>query len=206
MATFNPMRRNGRQGICPPQSKQSRDSCRVPIGSGFHSLSLCSTWVHTHLELNVLGRTKANPPVLNDEGEEVPDPNAPEASAALRGVADDPVIDEAAEEGGGAWEARAVPVSGAVEGDTPTLAVLRSLRWPGAFTVGFAKKRYANIYVGYGHEVSTTRYMPALPSAAPTEFDFTIDTQVVKEQVDVTKDPDEGKPKEGEDGEEGADE
>lgn len=164
-------------------------------------LTQLDSWVHTALEINALGRTKPNPPVINDEGEEVSDPDAPEASVPLRAVADDPPVDEEEEEGGGAWDVRPLPVSGLAEGESTNVTVLKSLRWPGAVTVGFAKKRAASLYVGFGHEVTLSTYAPALPAPVATEYDFTAEGQLVAEQADVVADPDEGKEQENEEGE-----
>jgi hypothetical protein len=141
---------------------------------------------------------------MNDEGEEVPDADAPEPSQPLKPVSEDPPVDEAAEEGGGAWDVRSVPISCVPEGEASSMgvAVLRSLRWPGAVTVGFAKKRFASVYVGYGHGAALTSYQPTLPGALPTEYDFSglTEGQGVAEKEDVTQDPDEGKVAEGEAG------
>lgn len=154
------------------------------------------------LELNTLGRTKPNPPKMDDEGNEVPDENAPEPSKPLKGIGEDTPLDEAAEEGGGSWDVRGVPVTGIPEGEAGPVAVARSLRFPGAVSVGFAKKRWANIYVGHGLEIALASYQPSLPPAIPAEYDFNADGQKVAEQTDVAKDPDEGKPAEGEAAEE----
>lgn len=132
----------------------------------------------------------------------MPEADAPEPSVPAKPIADDPPLDEAAEEGGGSWDVRPVPTSGVADGEATGVSVVRSLRWPGAYTVGFAKKRWANVYVGYGHEVALKAYQPALPPALPVEYDYlTAEAQVVKEQADVAVDPDAGKPaEEGEDG------
>ena len=142
---------------------------------------------------------------IGDDGEEVADPDAPEPSAPLKGVTEDAPVDEAAEEGGGSWEARSVPVGGVPEGEATGIAVVRSLRFPGAVTVGYQKKRSVSVYIGYGHEVSLSPYQPSLPADLPKEFDFGAEETKVAEKADVTKDPDEGKPAEGE-GEEGEEE
>ena len=153
--------------------------------------------MHTSLELNRIGRTKANPPAINDEGEEVPEENAPEPSLPLRAAAEDPPVTEE-EEGGGAWDVRVLPTAGVAEGEPPGVVVLRSLRWPGAFTIAHGGKKYSNVYVGWGHEAVTAPYQPALPPAPPTEFAFTETEHLVVEQRDVLVDPEEGKEGEGE--------
>lgn len=160
-------------------------------------LTTPDSWVHTSLALNVLGRTRPNPPKTDDEGNEVADENAPEASTPLKSIAEDPVLTEEAE-GNGSWDIRTCPaVSGMSEGTTSSLVVLRSLRFPGAFTVGIGKK-FTSIYVGYGHEVSLKSFQPSLPATLPTEYDFNAEGQTVKEKPDVATDPDAGKAAEGE--------
>jgi hypothetical protein len=160
-----------------------------------------SSWVHTSLELNRLGRTKPNPPPINDEGEEVPDPDAPEPSAPLRPAAEDPPVSEE-EEGAGSWDVRPAVTTGVPEGEAPGVVVLRSLRWPGAFTVGHSAKKYASVYVGWGLEVVTAPFQPALPPAPQVEYAFTESDKLVVEQADVVKDPQEGKEAEEGDGDE----
>jgi len=150
-------------------------------------LSSVDSWVHTSLALNVLGRTKPNPPKTNDAGEEVPDENAPEPSVPLKPIGDDAQLADG--EGGSSWEVRVGPVSGLPEGEAPKgVTVLRSLRFPGAVTVGVGKKS-TSLYVGYGHEVSLKAYAPALPPKLPEEFDFTAEDKRVKEKADVTVEP-----------------
>lgn len=155
------------------------------------------SWVHIALDINKIGRTKPNPPKTDDAGEEVADPDAPEPSAPLKSIAEDAPVEEGAEEGGGAWDVRSVPASGVPEGESTGLVVVRSLRWPGAATVGVGKK-FTSLYVGWGHEVALKPYAPALPPALPAEYDFAAEDKAVKEKADVTKDPDEGKAAEGE--------
>lgn len=154
--------------------------------------------MHYALELNALGRTRPNPPRVDDEGNEVADEGAPEPSMPLKPASEDAPVDEAAEEGGGSWDVRGAPATGVPEGETAPVAIVRSLRWPGAVTVGFAKKRWVNVYVGHGLEVALAPYQPSLPAALPAEYDFVAEAGKVAEQADVTKDPDAGKPKEGE--------
>ncbi len=160
-------------------------------------LTSADSWQHTSLALNVLGRTRPNPPKTDDEGNEVPDENAPEASAPLKSISEDAPLTEDAE-GGGAWDIRTCPAaSGMAEGAAGSLVVLRSLRFPGAVTVGIGKK-FTAIYVGDGHEVALKGFQPSLPPTLPTEFNFADAATACKERADVATDPDAGKPKEGE--------
>lgn len=166
-------------------------------------LSTLDSWVHTSLALNAIGRTKPNPPQTDADGNEIPDENAPEPSAPLKPVAEDPPVNEADAEGGAAWDVRVCPVSGLAEGATPSpaLVVLRSLRFPGAVTVGVGKK-FTSLYIGGGHEVSVGSFQPALPPTLPAEYDFAgPEEKVVREKPDVATDPDAGKAAgEGEEG------
>ena len=153
-------------------------------------LSSAEGWVHTALDINALGRTRRNPPVLGADGEEVADEGAPEPSAPLRGLGEDPPVDEGAAEGGGAWEVRACPVLGLAEGESAAGPyVVRSLRWPGAVTVG-SGKRYASAYIGWGLPVSTAPYQPPLPAAIPAQYQYTAaEATTCVEQKDVLVDP-----------------
>ena len=194
-----------KEGLLPLHCKHIAPAPR-PLFSSLTSVSLPrhyssapgSSWVHYALELNALGRTRPNPPRVDDEGNEVADEGAPEPSMPLKPASEDAPVDEAAEEGGGSWDVRGAPATGVPEGETAPVAIVRSLRWPGAVTVGFAKKRWVNAYVGDGLEATLAHYQPALPAAAPSEYDFVGEATKVAELADVAKDPDEGKPKEGE--------
>ena len=239
------------------------------------ALSEIGSWVHSNLEVNTLGRCLPQPPAMNEDGEEVEDPDAPEPSPVLRSVEEEegecllfavsPVlvllcprpVCALAEGGGeynvdgfrylwclrpptpppqymcrdlscvplllvvvvvvlrfllllrlllpGDWNLRVVPSAGRVEGAEGGLAVVRSLRWPGACTVGFGK-RFANVYVGYGHRFAAAAYAPPAPADVQGEFDVTAmaEEATFQEGVDVTEDPDAGVP--AGDGEEEEDE
>lgn len=157
-------------------------------------------WAHTALELNALGRTGPNPPKQDADGNDILDDAAPEPSVPLKPASDDPPVDEGADEGGGAWDARTCGTSGLPEGEAPTgPAVLRSLRWPGAVTVGLGK-RYACVYIGWGLPVAVAPYQPQLPGPVPSEYLFAAEETAVKEQPDVTVAPPEPEAEEGEEG------
>jgi len=159
-------------------------------------LTDAANWVHTALEINALGRTRPNPPVTDAEGNEVAVEGAPEPSAPLKPAADDPPVDEAAAEGGGAWDVRALATSGVPEGDASSGPfIARSLRWPGAVAVGLGKK-YTAAYVGWGLPVATAPYQPALPPPVAPQYNYVAEETRVKEKGDVTvapiKAPEEG--------------
>jgi len=162
-----------------------------PNGEEFDApdLSTVDGWVHTALDINALGRTKRNPPVVGADGEEVPDENAPEPSVPLKPLSEDPPVDEAAEEGGGAWDIKSFPIVGLAEGEEASgPRVARSLRWPGAVTVGWGKK-YTSAYVGWGLPVVTAPYQPSLPAPIPTQYNYFADETACREQKDVLTDP-----------------
>jgi len=166
-------------------------------------LSTPEGWVHTALDINALGRTRRNPPVVGADGEEVPDESAPEPSAPLKPLGEDAPVDEGAEEGGGAWDIKACPGVGIPEGETPGgPCVVRSLRWPGAGTVGPGKK-YTGVYIGWGLPVVTAPYQPSLPAPIPPQYNYTAPETACLEQKDVLVDPT-PPPEEGQEGEEGA--
>lgn len=159
------------------------------------ALNELGSWVHSNLEVNVLGRCLPQPPTTNEDGEEVEDPDAPEPSPVLRAI----------EEEEGDWNLRQLPAAGRAEGAEGGLVVVRSLRWPGASTVGFGK-RFANVYVGFGQRYAQASYAPPAPAAVQGEFDVTAlaEDATFGEGVDVTEDPDAGVPAgdgEGEDDE-----
>ena len=146
-------------------------------------------WVHSALELNALGRTRPNPPVLDGEGNEVAVEGAPEPSVPLRPVSEDPPVDEAAAEGGGAWAFSSCPSAGLAEGEAASGPfVAKSLRWPGAVAVGQGKKS-ACAYVGWGLPVVTAPYQPSLPAQVPAQCNYFDDATRCVEAKDVTVDP-----------------
>jgi len=173
----------------PPEDEDSNEPALNEEEFDAPDLSGLDGWAHHTLALNVLGRTKPNPPKTDEEGEEIEDPDAPEPSAALRDVADDE----------GLWALRPCPVIGAGEDDTPSLVVANSLAWPGAHAVGFGK-RFANVYVGYGMPATQGRFEPTLPADLASEYVPPEDTEFA-EQPDVTSDPNEGKEEEEEEDE-----
>lgn len=137
--------------------------------------------MHATHELDVQGRRAAG-----GEGGD-------EASALLRPISDDaPLVSSAAAataEGAPAWEVRALPAT-AGPGDE-RIAVLRSRRWPGAVTVGFGRRRWANVYFGDGLDLALDAYqlqLPALPPAAVAMRNAD-GSAVFAEQPDVAEDP-----------------
>jgi hypothetical protein len=94
------------------QDEGSNDIARNEEEFDAPDLSSLDGWVHQTLSLNSLGRTKPNPAKVGADGEEIADPDAPEASAPLRSVAED------AE---GTWALRGYPRTASADGDAPKL-------------------------------------------------------------------------------------
>ena len=154
-------------------------------------LSDLSNWKHHVLPLNAIGRCTPNPPELNEEGEEIEDPNAPEPPAVLASIAED------GDEENPGWALRGYPSSSQGEEPNYSFVVAKSRRWPGAVAVGIGK-RFLNCYVGYGQPYREEAYAPSLPSDIPQEFDVNAEDAEFVEQKDVLEDPDAGKQQEGE--------
>uniref|UniRef100_A0A7S1CKG8 Uncharacterized protein n=1 Tax=Bicosoecida sp. CB-2014 TaxID=1486930 RepID=A0A7S1CKG8_9STRA len=153
------------------------------------ALNEAGSWVHHLLPLNKLGRTTPNPPKVDEEGEPIEDPDAPEPPAVLGTI----------EEEEGQWSIRGLPASGMAEGAEPGLVAVRNLAWPGAVTVGFGK-RFANVYVGYGAPYSAAVFAPSVPGDVAAEYNINDEEKPFTTQVEVTVDPDAGAPA-GEEGE-----
>ena len=142
-------------------------------------------WAHLFGGILRIGRC-TNPPRA-DEGEEGDD--APEEEApvdALGGIADDPTVGD----GDGAtpaWTLRQYNTTG----KRYAHAVARCNRWPGAYAAASGAK-YANVYVGYGHESTGTTFTPVPPppmlgeAADPDEEDdVTLDAEnALLKQID----------------------
>ena len=129
-------------------------------------------WSHLELEINVQGRQFPKPSIDPDTGEEMEDPDAPEQIPALR------TLDEE-EEG---WATRLCPSAGG--GSTTAVCVVKSLRWPGAYAVGFGR-RFANVYVGFGQKRVTNTYTPPLLPDLQVE----VKESSLKEAQDLLEDP-----------------
>lgn len=122
-------------------------------------------WVHHPLYpglLSKMGRCSwPKPPPVPEGGDEPEEDENKEEDVPLNvNLGEEAPI----EEGLPAWTVRlAVP---GVQDLSP--AVLRSLRWPGAFCV-VSGDQMANIYIGDGQKFSTTRFQPAMPPGLPEE-------------------------------------
>lgn len=128
-------------------------------------------WEHTLTGLNGYGRCTKLPEKEDENGEPIVDENEPDVQEVLRPVSGD-------EEG--TWACRICPS----QGGSQALAVLKSLLFPGAYTVAFNQK-FANVYVGYGHRVSSKTYSPPAPGVILGE----VATAEFVEEADVLEDP-----------------
>jgi len=136
------------------------------------------SWEHLLAGLNAYGRCTKLPEKEDENGEPIVDESEPEVQEVLRPISGD-------EEG--TWTTRVCPS----QGGSQALAVLKSLLFPGAYTVALNQK-YVNIYVGYGHRVSSTTYSPPAPGAILGE----VSSGGFAEEADVLEDP--NPPEEGE--------
>ncbi|KAG9408052.1 Radial spoke head protein 4 A [Aphanomyces cochlioides] len=148
-------------------------------------LSDLSNWVHYTKEINEkYGRSTPMPPNTNDDGEEVPW-EGEEFADPLRAIADDKP---------GSWRIDRLPATtSAAVGE---MAIVRSLTWPGAVSIGVGKK-FLNVYVGYGLKAKFgLDHQVQLPRKLAPDFGLSVDgdTNSLKftnltEQPDVLVDP-----------------
>lgn len=142
------------------------------------------SWVHAVLPLNALGRTAPNPAKIGPDGEPIEVPDAPEPPAVLKSIGEEE----------GAWALRPCPEPAAGEDASgAALVAVRSLKWPGAVTVGFGK-RFANLYVGYGLSYKPAPHAVPPPAALATEYNVREPEKELAERPDVVVDPDAPKP------------
>eukprot|EP00742_Colponemidia_sp_Colp-10_P000571 GILJ01000625.1.p1 GENE.GILJ01000625.1~~GILJ01000625.1.p1 ORF type:complete len:473 (+),score=96.00 GILJ01000625.1:42-1421(+) len=142
-------------------------------GSSGTELADPSAWVHLQPHILKSGR-QSHSDILNEEGE-VDEAAMEELNEA------DPVVpllksaseDEALVGSETAWVSRSYGDKGVYTVTSPaedapptvnyTVAVLRSLRWPGAVAVSQGK-RFANIYFGNGLKAGTPSFFPTAPA------------------------------------------
>lgn len=131
-------------------------------------------WKHHEVELNVLGRVKAMPEVLDDNG----DPIEPEEP-----IETTPVLNSLVPE---AWSMRVGPGGAGVA--TSSACVAKSLVWPGAVAVAQGR-RFLNCYVGNAVTYDPKPYNPPLPQATQGEWTPGEEEQPLMEEKDITSDP-----------------
>lgn len=166
-----------------------------PAAVGLDGLKDPSSFVHAELDINLVGRTQATPYPLNADGE----PNEPEEPDAepqppLRSIMEDTrplseaeaaLLGDLGLDSKPLWQMKDDAVlmkpSGPTSEDTggksesnQSVAVLKSLKWPGAVSVAKEGKAVLNVYVGHGVVSSCMRptvcYEPPLPSAVELEW------------------------------------
>ena len=146
-------------------------------------------WVHLSKEINAIyGRTNAMPPREGEDGEEQP----------WEGEEFVPQLRSLSEDHAGIWRVFKAP-----DNLNPTVgevAVVKSLLWPGAVSVGLGK-RFLNIYVGNGIKYSSESYQPSPPKDLEIPFGISIGETSeegaepslqftnLQEQPDVLEDP-----------------
>lgn len=91
---------------------------------------------------------------------------------------DAPVATPMEEEEVPAWTTKVYNKQGA----DYAIAIAKSYRWPGAYSVAMKADKAANLYIGYGHENTGTTFTPVAPPPIMGE------AADVEEQADVTLD------------------
>lgn len=131
-------------------------------------------WKHHEVELNALGRVRAMPEQLDDNG----DPIEPEEPVEVA-----PPLDAVKPE---AWSFRVGPGGAGVAASS--CAIAKSLVWPGAVAVAGGRK-FLNCYVGNGVIYDPTPYCPPLPQRTQSEWAPGEEEAPLTEEEDVRNDP-----------------
>lgn len=114
-------------------------------------------WVHFSKELNATyGRMTSMPPK--------------EDESAWENEVLCPVLQSCADDATDTWKCALAPVTFGEQ--VGRVAVLKSLVWPGAVTVGLGKK-FINLYVGNGVKYTADTYQPTLPAELAPAFGVT---------------------------------
>lgn len=131
-------------------------------------------WKHHECDLNALGRVKAMPEQLGEDGEPIVEDEPVEATPNLNGLT--------AEN----WSMRVGPGGAGVASTSGAIA--KSLLWPGAVAVA-AGRRYLNCYVGNGVMYDPKPYSPNLPKRTESEWAPGEEEAPLVETEDVRNDP-----------------
>jgi len=131
-------------------------------------------WKHHEVELNALGRVRAMPEQLDDNG----DPIEPEEPIEVN-----PALDGCKPE---AWSFRVGPGGAGVA--ATSCAVAKSLVWPGAVAAAGGRK-YINCYVGNGVVYDPKPYCPPIPQRTQSEWAPGEEESPLAEEEDVRSDP-----------------
>jgi radial spoke head protein 4A len=131
-------------------------------------------WKHHVCDLNSLGRVRAMPEQLGEDGEPIVEDEPVEATAQLSGLTAE------------VWSIRVGPGGAGVAATSG--AVAKSLLWPGAVAVA-AGRRFINCYVGNGVMYDPKPYSPPLPSRTQAEWAPAEEEAPLVETPDVKNDP-----------------
>jgi hypothetical protein len=168
-------------------------AAEAPAAVALDGLKDPGSFVHSELDINAVGRTQATPYPLNADGEPM-EPEEPDAEplAPLRSITEDTrplsesettMLSELGLDTKPLWQIKdeavlvkpAGPITeeGSKSESNQSVAVLKSLKWPGAVTVAKEGKQVLNIYIGFGVVSSCMRpkaYEPPLPSTICVEW------------------------------------
>ena len=155
--------------LCPKGSFEIDDETQAinpaaePPAMDVDSLRSLEAWSHLHPMIKRSGRCK-NPAPAGGEGDDAAEEDPKDVAELFRALnEDDPII-----EGVDAWTSRVcgdLQPYRAKDGDNASsyaVNVLRSLRWPGAYTVAKGGS-YCSVYVGDGLKKGESSFNPTEP-------------------------------------------
>jgi radial spoke head protein 4/6 len=188
------------------EDEESRDVEPVPDEEyGGDDLSANDGWVHLMLPINAIGRTAPNP--KEGDAEEGGGDDEGLLTQPLKPIAEDSPLTP--EDEGPPFAIRACPGTGIpLPEPGKGVCVVKSLRWPGAVSVGVGR-RFANFYAGFAVEAAPrtgpgkapATFQPSVPGAVSAEFSMEAFNPGAaesgarfQEQPDIVVDPDAGKP------------
>ncbi len=131
-------------------------------------------WKHHVCDLNALGRVRAMPEQLGEDGEPIVEEEPVEATPPLNALTPE------------LWSIRVGPGGAGVASTSGAIA--KSLLWPGAVAVA-AGRRYLNCYVGNGVMYDPKPYNPNLPKRTQSEWAPAEEEAPLVENADVRNDP-----------------
>lgn len=131
-------------------------------------------WKHHEVELNALGRVKALPEQLDDNGDPIEPENPVEPNPDLNSINPE------------SWSIRVGPAGAGLA--SSSCAVAKSILWPGAVAV-CQGRRFLNVYVGNGVMYSPAAYNPPLPQRTQSEWKPAEEEAPLEEEADIRADP-----------------
>lgn len=178
--------------VCPSGYFQTNEAGDIepaeePEIKTAEDLANLTSWVHFSKEINArYGRSTPMPPQTNADGEEQLWEDE-EFAPPLRSLSDD---------NSGAWRVDRLPAT--LIPAVGEVAVLRSLTWPGAVSIGVGKK-FLNAYVGHGVKFSDEPYQLQPPLSLQAGYGVAVSEdsegksalrfEMLTEQADVLEDP-----------------